>query len=72
MQLPHVDPSIFMAVLSTGTAAKLGMMAARSMPAPPANCNYFLRWFYDFVQQACENQDKVGTSKPEPPAHMVP
>ena len=66
MQLPHVDPSIFMAVLSTGTAAKLGMMAA------PANCNYFLRWFYDFVQQACENQDKVGTSKPEPPARMVP
>lgn len=49
--------------LATGVLGKFALMAARTMPPPPASCGFWCRWFYDFVQNFAENQDKVGKSQ---------
>ncbi len=41
-------------------AAKILLIAARTMPPPKDSCGFAYRWAYDFFQQAFENQDKVG------------
>jgi hypothetical protein len=38
------------------------IMAADAMPAPPANCGYFVRWGYDFIQHLASNSAKVGNT----------
>lgn len=47
----------------TAVVGKLALMAARTMPPPPESCGFWCRWFYDFVQAAGENSDKVGKSQ---------
>jgi hypothetical protein len=61
MTLPHIDPTT--AALITGLGGKVFIMAAESMPAPPAGCGFWRRWLYDFIQRAASNGDKVGTSR---------
>lgn len=45
--------------LSTGVFAKVVIMAARTMPPPLPNCGFWRRWAFDFIQQVCENQDRL-------------
>lgn len=55
--------TIVLAAVSTGMVGKVALMLARTMPPPPASCGFWCRWFYDFVQNFAENQDKVGKSQ---------
>lgn len=55
--------TILLTFVGTGGVVKLGLMAIRSMPPPPATCGFWCRWFFDFVQLAAENQDKVGKTQ---------
>jgi hypothetical protein len=57
--------------LVVGALGKLFIMAADSMPAPPENCSYFVRWFYDFVQRLASNSAKVGATKDNPLAGLL-
>ena len=70
MNLPPIDAG------TAAIAAVVGkgfIMAAETMPPPPADCGYWRRWFYDFVQAAASNRDKIGKSHqpvilpPDPP-----
>lgn len=55
--------TLVLSVISTGAVGKIFLMMARTMPPPPENCKFWCRWFHDFVQEAAENQDKVGKSQ---------
>ena len=55
--------TIILTAVSTGAAGKLMLMAARTMPPPPASCGFICRWSYDFIQAFAENQDKVGKTQ---------
>lgn len=62
--MTHPDVTTILAVITTGTVGQILLIAARAMPAPPANANYVFRWFYDFVQGCAVNADKIGAVKP--------
>ena len=49
-------------------AFKVFIMLADSMPPPPANCGYWTRWTYDFIQRAASNGEKVGRTQGNVPA----
>jgi hypothetical protein len=67
--LQHLpSAATIIAVLSTGAGAKALMIIGRAMPPPPIGCSYLLRWFYDAVQLAGENPDRVGDFRPPPSA----
>ena len=51
--------------LIVGVAGKLFIMAADTMPPPPADCSYARRWFHDFVQRVASNSSKVGETRPK-------
>lgn len=55
--------AIVLAVGGTAAIGKVALIAARTMPPPPESCGFWCRWLYDFVQNACENPDKVGRSQ---------
>lgn len=55
--------AVILTAISTGAAAKFGMMLARTMPPPPQSCGFWRRWCYDFIQNAAENQDKSGKTQ---------
>lgn len=51
--------------LLVAVAGKVFIMAARTMPPPPAACGFWCRWFHDFIQAAASNPDKVGQTRIE-------
>lgn len=55
--------TLALSAITTGALGKAALMAARTMPPPSASCGFWCRWFYDFVQNFAENQDKVGKSQ---------
>lgn len=68
----HIDPSTLLTIVSTGSLAKILVMAARTMPPPPDKCGFWCRWAYDFIQQAGENSDKVGSTRKSNPTENKP
>lgn len=55
--------TLLLTLVGSGAAMKVALMAARTMPPPPDTCGFWCRWFFDFVQNFAENQDKVGKSQ---------
>lgn len=55
--------TIILSVLGALGSGKLLLQLARTMPPPPASCGFWCRWFFDFIQQSAENQDKVGKTQ---------
>ena len=51
--------------LIVGAAGKLFIMAADTMPPPPADCGYLRRWFHDLAQRVASNSAKVGETRPK-------
>lgn len=49
--------------LVVSVAGKVLLDLADSMPPPPADCGYWRRWAYDFIQRVAANSGKVGGSR---------
>ena len=60
--MPHLDAGHYSAIMLAG--GKAFIMMAETIPAPPANCGFWRRWSYDFLQVAASNSSKVGAVKP--------
>ena len=56
-------PDAATTALAVTLLGKSFIMLADSMPPPPANCGYWQRWIYDFMQRVASNSAKVGTTK---------
>lgn len=53
-------------IITGGGVAILGkfyLILVHSMPPPPANCGFWCRWGYDFMQSSAENLDKIGVAR---------
>ena len=70
MTLPTLTPGT--TALVVGFAGKIFIMWAESMPAPPPDAGYARRWFYDFVQLAASNKDRVGAVRVPGAATAMP
>ena len=56
-------PDAATTALAVTLVGKAFIMLADSMPPPAANCGYWKRWAYDFMQRVASNSAKVGTTK---------
>ncbi len=56
--------TLLLSVVSTGALGKVFLIAVRTMPPPPADCNFACRWVFDFLQSLGDNADKLGSVRP--------
>jgi hypothetical protein len=54
---------IVLSALSTAGAGKVFIEVADSMPDPGPNANYFVRWFYAFMQKLASNSTKAEAAR---------
>lgn len=59
----HITPDVIMTFLTTAGVGKVFIEIADSMPDPGPEANYFIRWFYAFMQKLASNGMKAEASR---------
>ena len=61
--MPHITTDMVITFLSTAGVGKVFIEFADSMPDPGPEANYFIRWFYAFMQKLASNGMKAEASR---------
>jgi hypothetical protein len=59
----YITPDVIMTFLTTAGVGKVFIEIADSMPDPGPEANYFIQWFYAFMQKLASNGMKAEASR---------